>query len=79
MYFVKFGKLGQYLCQSVMIVLLRVFYFACVKLSDTSDPVLLVNYCGRFTLGLGQNDIDKVLFFFLEKEKDKNKRLIQTI
>jgi hypothetical protein len=45
-----------------MIVLLGVFYFACVKLSDSSDTVLLVNYGGRFTLGLGQNDIDKVLF-----------------
>ena len=58
---VKLGELGEHTCQTIVVVLLCVFNFACVELTDATDAVLFVDDGWRFTLGFGQSHIYKVL------------------
>ena len=62
MHFIQLGKLGQDLRESVVVVLLRVFDFARVKLTYTAYAVLLVDHGRCFTLCFRQCSINEILF-----------------
>jgi len=59
--YIKQRKVGQDLGYPVVIVLLRVFDLAHVKLTDAHNRKVSVNNGWRFALGHRQDDIDEIL------------------
>ncbi len=51
--YVQFGKVGEDLWQSIMVVLLGEFDFAHIEMSNSVDLIVFVYYSGSFSLGFG--------------------------